>query len=84
MYIGLHVKRSLFLSGLNEFSRQIFGKYSNIRLYENPSSGSTVVPCGRTDGHDDANSHFSQFCKRAYKLFLGININIRCLLRCAI
>jgi hypothetical protein len=22
---------------------------------------------GRTDGHDEANSHFSQFCKRAKK-----------------
>jgi hypothetical protein len=22
---------------------------------------------GRTDGHDDANSHFSQFCGRAYE-----------------
>jgi len=33
-----------------EFSRHIFKKYSNIRFHENPSSGSRVVPCGRTDG----------------------------------
>jgi hypothetical protein len=25
-------------------------KYSNIKFHENPSSGSQVVPCGRTDG----------------------------------
>jgi len=32
-----------------EFSRQIFEKYSNIRFHENPSEGSRVIPCGRTD-----------------------------------
>ena len=32
-----------------EFSRQFFEKYSNIKFHENPSSGSRVVPCGRTD-----------------------------------
>ena len=36
-----------------EFSQQLFEKYSNIKLHENPSSGSRVVPCGRTDGHDE-------------------------------
>jgi len=30
-------------------SRHIFEKYSNIKFHENPSSGSRVVPCGRTD-----------------------------------
>jgi len=34
----------------HEFSRQIFGKHSNIKFHENPSTGSPVVPCGRTDG----------------------------------
>ena len=42
-----------------EFSRQIF-EYSNIKFHENPSSGSRAVPYGRTDGHDKANSRFSQ------------------------
>jgi len=56
-----------------------FSENTQISDCENPSSRSRVVPCGRTDGHDDANSHFSQFCKRDYKLFLGINISIRCL-----
>jgi hypothetical protein len=33
-----------------EFSQQVFEKYSDIKFHENPSSGSGVVPCGRTDG----------------------------------
>ena len=32
-----------------EFSHRIFEKYSGVKLYENPSSVSRVVPCGRTD-----------------------------------
>jgi hypothetical protein len=32
-----------------EFSWQIFEKYWNVTLYENPSRGSRVDPCGRTD-----------------------------------
>ena len=32
-----------------EFSQQIFEKYLNLKFKENPSSGSRVVPCGRTD-----------------------------------
>jgi hypothetical protein len=32
-----------------EFSPQIVEKYSDIKFHENPSSGSRVVPCGRTD-----------------------------------
>ena len=33
-----------------EFSQQIFEKHSKIKSHENPSSGSRVVLCGRTDG----------------------------------
>jgi hypothetical protein len=33
----------------HEFSRQIFEKYVNSKFNENPSSGSQVVPRGRTD-----------------------------------
>jgi len=72
MYIGLHVKYRCYSGQILmqlEFSRQIFEKYSNIKFYENPSTGSRVVPCGRTDGlkdrHEEANSHFSKFCERA-------------------
>ena len=32
-----------------EFSRQISEKSYNIKFHENPSSGSGVVPCGRTE-----------------------------------
>jgi len=48
-----------------EFSRKIFPKSSNIKFHENPSSEGRAVPCGRTDRHDEANTRFSQFCKRA-------------------
>jgi hypothetical protein len=36
-----------------EFSRQFFEKYSNIKFYENPSSGSRVVLCRQMDGWTD-------------------------------
>jgi len=64
MSIGLHVKCRLFSSDFNKtltFSTQFRKKYSDIKFDENPSSGSRVVPCGRADGHDEANSTFSQF-----------------------
>ena len=38
------------------FSGQIFWKYSNIKLHENPFSRSGVFPCVGTDRHDEANS----------------------------
>jgi len=41
-----------------EFFRQIFEKFSNIELNENPYSGSRVVPCGRTDSHEKVNGRF--------------------------
>jgi hypothetical protein len=56
-----------------EVSRQIFEKYSDIKIHGNLSSGSRVVPWGRKDGqmdrrtyiHDEAKSSFSQFYVRA-------------------
>jgi len=50
-----------------EFSRQIFEKYSIIKIHENPSTERRVFPCGQTDGHDEANSSFSLFCESALK-----------------
>jgi len=41
-----------------EFPRQTFEKYTNIKFRGNPSSGSRVVPFGRTDRHDETNSLF--------------------------
>ena len=72
MRTGLHIKCPLFLSYFNEieFSRQIFDKYTSIKLHEDPFSGSRGVPCERaererrTDGHDEAKSRFSQFFDR--------------------
>jgi hypothetical protein len=49
------------LNFINKFSE----KGLNIKFHQNSSSGSTVVPCGQTDGHNEANSRFSQFCERA-------------------
>ena len=50
-----------------QFSRRIFEKYSNFKFHENSSSESRVLPRGQTDGqiHDEADTHFSQFCSRA-------------------
>ena len=44
-------KITLFLSDFNETGilSTDFEKYSNIKFHENPSSGSPVVPLGRTD-----------------------------------
>jgi hypothetical protein len=36
-----------------EFSKQIFEKYTNNKLHQNPSSGNRAVACGRTDRHDE-------------------------------
>jgi len=36
-----------------EFSRRVFEKSSNIKLHENPSSGSLVVACRVTDGRTE-------------------------------
>jgi len=52
-----------------EFSRQNSEKYSDIKFYENPSGGSRVVACGRTDEQtkqDEADSRFLQFCESTY------------------
>ena len=48
-----------------EFSRLIFEKVTYIRFDQNSSSGRQIVPRGRADEHDEANSRFSQFCERA-------------------
>jgi len=45
---------------------QIFEKQSNIKFHENPSSGSRVVLCGRTD-MTRLTVTFHNFCERAWK-----------------
>jgi hypothetical protein len=49
-----------------EFSRQLFEKYLNIKVHENPCSVSPVVPCVRTDRHDEANGRISQQSEHVY------------------
>jgi hypothetical protein len=52
---GLHVKYTLYLSDFNEIWLFIYflKKCSNIKFYENPSSGRRVVLCGQKDRHMD-------------------------------
>jgi hypothetical protein len=53
-----------------EFSRQIFEKYTDIKLHENPFSGSRIVPCGQTDRQTDMTKiivAFSNFTKAPVK-----------------
>ena len=52
-----------FYSSLNFLT--IPGKTAIIEFNENPSSGSRFVALGQTYGHDETNSHFSQFCEGA-------------------
>jgi hypothetical protein len=56
------------ISMKNEFSKQSFEKYSDIKFHKNPSSGSRVVPRGLMDGQTDMTRlivAFSQFCEIA-------------------
>ena len=52
MYISLisSTRNSYHILNKLQFFRRIFEKSSNIKFKENSSSGSRVVPCGRTDG----------------------------------
>jgi len=50
-----------------EISQQILDEFSNIKYHENSSCESLVVLCGQTDRHDEANSHFSQFCEHTWR-----------------
>jgi hypothetical protein len=48
-----------------EFSGHIFEKYSITKFHDNPSSGSHVVPCGRTDRQKDMMKLIVAFCNFA-------------------
>jgi hypothetical protein len=74
MFTGLHVqcRYACHTSSMTlEFSQQIFEKYPNISRHDNPSIGTRVISCERTDGRtdrqDEANSRFSPFCESALK-----------------
>ena len=40
-----------------EFSEKIFEKVTNIKFHQNPSCGSQVVPCGRTDRQTESRTN---------------------------
>jgi hypothetical protein len=52
-----------------ESSRQSFEKFSNIKFHENPSIGSQVISCGRTDRQTDGRTDLTKltvaFCNFA-------------------
>jgi len=53
------------LSDFNEtwnFLDGFSNETSNVKFHVNPCSKSQVVPCARTDRHDEANIRSSQFC----------------------
>jgi len=63
-----------------EFRRQMFEKSSNIKFNKNPSSGSRVVPRGRTEKHTDITRLSDAFCnlqtcqKKSLKHFSNFGI----------
>jgi len=65
IYIGLHVKYSLFLSNLmkRESSLQIFEKSNLIKT--RPAGVELLHVKGQTDRHGEGNSRFSQFREHA-------------------
>jgi len=53
MYVGLHLKCLLFLSGFNENRgpfRRFFVKSPSMKFHENTSGGNRIIPCGWTNG----------------------------------
>jgi hypothetical protein len=73
--IGLHVKYPLFLSDFNEtwiFSIDFWKILKNLMLWKSfqlePSS--SMRTDGRIERHGEANSRFSQFFERAYKVIV--------------
>jgi hypothetical protein len=60
-----------------EFSRQIFEEYLNIKFIKNPSCGSRVIPCRRTDRHDTANSRFIAILPKSPKSQRGPSANTK-------
>jgi len=66
MFLGFRVKYPLFCQIVmrHEHSRKMLEKYPNLKFHENPSIGNRVVPCGRQDRDDEADSSFWQICPK--------------------
>jgi hypothetical protein len=68
-----------------EFPRQICEKFSSVKIHENPSTGSSVVPWGRTDRQTDMPKlivAFRKFCELALKFHIFSAVYIRVLYGC--
>jgi hypothetical protein len=69
LYNGRHVKCPLFLSYFNEpwiYSTD-FQKNSNKKFNQIPSRGTAVVPCGRTDRHNEVKELLFAILRRLLK-----------------
>lgn len=68
-HLVLQVKCPILLSDINRnlMSRQMSIKVSNIRFYENPSSGSRPATCVQAEGNDEVNRRFSRLYADAPK-----------------
>jgi len=69
MCVCLHVKYLLSCQIFTKlkFYGQIFKNTRNVKFYENPFNGNNFgfLEDRQMDKHDEANSHFSQFCECA-------------------
>jgi hypothetical protein len=54
-----------------ELSRLSFGKFSNITLHENSSSGNRVVPCGRTKRWVDRQTDITKLIVKEFIKLIG-------------
>jgi hypothetical protein len=62
----------------NEFSQQIFLKFSDVRFHENPSSGKRIIPCGGADGRTEDETDMTRLII-AFRSFVNapqLNTNI--------
>jgi hypothetical protein len=65
-----------------EFSRHILKKYANIKVIKILSEGAELFHAvERTDRHDKADSHFSQFCVKRLKMLKDKDAPVSCGMR---
>jgi len=61
-----------------EVPQQVFEKYSTIKFHQNPSVGSRVVPCGRTDRHTSPyHAILTTSCACVLKLIVLLRCSIK-------